>query len=79
MENVQSVSTPFRRKDKMLKAGDVLDLSKIGTKFTIRKTAAETAGQAFEMEMEVGPHTGGTPLHTHPQADEIYDLIFAQP
>lgn len=58
----------------MLKAGDVLDLSAIGMKFIIVKTAVETAGQALEMAMEVAPHTGGTPLHIHPQAEEVYEV-----
>lgn len=59
----------------MLKTGDVLDLPKIGLKFTIRKGAADTAGQALEMEMEVAPHSGGTPLHTHPSALESYEVL----
>lgn len=59
----------------MSKAGDVLDLGSIGMKIVIRKTAAETEGQALEMEMEVAPQTGGTPLHVHPHAEEIYEVL----
>ena len=59
----------------MLKAGDVLDLTPIGTIFHIRKTSADTQGGSFEMEWELGPQTGGTPVHTHPLATESYDVL----
>ena len=52
-----------------------LDLSPIGAKFIIRKTAVETGGRSFEMEMELLPHSGGTPLHIHPDALEEYEVL----
>ena len=59
----------------MLRAGDVLDLSPIGAVFRITKTAAETHGRSFEMEWELAPETGGTPLHIHPHALESYQVL----
>jgi quercetin dioxygenase-like cupin family protein len=59
----------------MLKVGDVLDLSALGTKFIIKKTAGETEGNSFEMEWELGPQTGGTPIHVHPHAVETYEVL----
>ena len=59
----------------MLKPGDVLDLGPLGAKFYIKKTAAETAGQSFDMEWELAPRTGGTPVHIHPLATETYEVL----
>ena len=59
----------------MLQAGDIIDLGPIGAKFYIKKTGAETAGQSFEMEWELAPKTGGTPIHVHPQAAETYEVL----
>lgn len=59
----------------MLKPGDVLDLGPLRTKFYIKKTAAETDGQSFEMEWDLGPNTGGTPVHIHPSAVETYEVL----
>ncbi len=59
----------------MLKAGDVLDLSPIGAIFHVRKTANETDGRALEMEWELAPRTGGTPVHIHPHATESYEVL----
>lgn len=59
----------------MLKVGDVLDLRPFRTRFIIKKTAAETDGQSFEMEWELGPQTGGTPIHIHPHAIETYEVV----
>lgn len=59
----------------MLQAGDTLDLGALGAKFFIRKTAAETDGRSFEMEWELGPETGGTPIHVHPKASETYEVL----
>ena len=59
----------------MLRSGDVLDLTPIGAKFRIKKTAAETHGGSFEMEWELAPHTGGTPVHIHPRATESYEVV----
>ena len=59
----------------MLKAGDVLDLEPLKTRFIIRKTAGDTDGRSFEMEWELGPKTGGTPVHIHPHALETYEVL----
>lgn len=59
----------------MLKAGDLLDLSPLGAKFLITRTAVDTAGQSFEMEWELAPRSGGTPVHIHPHAAETYKVI----
>jgi mannose-6-phosphate isomerase-like protein (cupin superfamily) len=62
----------------MLKSGDVLDLGPLDTVFHIKKTAAETNGRSLEMEWELGPHTGGTPVHIHPEAIETYEVLQGQ-
>lgn len=62
----------------MPEAGDVLDLTPIGAVFRIRKTAAETEGASFEMEWELAPRTGGTPVHAHPHATESYEVLAGQ-
>src|SRR3990170_36167 len=62
----------------MLQAGDVLDLTPIGAVFRIKKTAAETGGRSFEMEWELAPQTGGTPIHIHPQALESYEVLHGE-
>ena len=59
----------------MPRAGDVLDLSPIGAVFHIRKTAEETQGRSFEMEWELFPSSGGTPVHVHPHATESYEVL----
>jgi mannose-6-phosphate isomerase-like protein (cupin superfamily) len=59
----------------MLKVGDVLDLGPLGMKFYIKKTAAETNGQSFEMEMELGPHRRAGIIHIHPHALETYEVL----
>ena len=59
----------------MLRRGDVLDLSPIGAVFHVRKTAEDTDGRSFEMEWELAPHSGGTPVHIHPHATESYEVI----
>lgn len=59
----------------MLQTGDILDLGPIGAKFFIRKTAAETEGRSFEMEWELAPESGGTPIHIHPNAWESYEVL----
>lgn len=59
----------------MIQPGDVLDLGPLNTKFHIKRTEVETDGQALEMEWELGPKTGGTPVHIHPHASESYEVI----
>jgi hypothetical protein len=59
----------------MPRAGDVLDLSPIGAMFHVKKTSKETQGRSFELEWELFPNTGGTPVHIHPHATESYEVI----
>ena len=59
----------------MLKPGGVLDLGPLATKFIIRRTPSESGAQTFDMEWELAPHTGGTPLHLHPPATETYEIL----
>jgi len=59
----------------MLKVGDVLDLGPLGLKFYIKKTAAETNGQSFEMDMELVPQTDAGIIHIHPHAIESYEVL----
>ena len=59
----------------MIQPGDVLDLGPLDTKFHIKRTGEETDGEALEMEWELGPKTGGTPVHIHPHAAESYEVI----
>lgn len=59
----------------MLKPGDVLDLGPIGARFFVKRTAEDTDGGSLEMEWELAPHTGGTPVHTHPHATESYEVL----
>jgi hypothetical protein len=59
----------------MPRAGDVLDLSPIGAIFRIKKTSTETQGRSFEMEWELFPNAGGTPVHIHPHATESYEVL----
>ncbi len=59
----------------MLKVGDVLDLGPLGMKFYIKKTAAETNGQSFEMDMELDPQKDAGIIHIHPHAIESYEVL----
>ena len=52
-----------------------LDMSPIGAVFYVVKTAQQTNGQSLEMEWELFPTSGGTPLHIHPSARETYKVI----
>lgn len=56
-------------------AGDILDLRPLGAVFRVTKTAAETNGGSFEMEWDLDPNSGGTPVHTHPHAAETYEVL----
>ena len=59
----------------MLQSGDVLDLTPPGGKFIIRKTGQETGGKSFGMEMVLNPRSGGPPVHIHPNATEMYEVL----
>jgi mannose-6-phosphate isomerase-like protein (cupin superfamily) len=58
-----------------LKAGDTLNFAPMGFSLAIRRTAVETGGEAFEMEMALAPKSGGTPIHLHPTALETYEVL----
>ena len=62
----------------MIQPGDVLDLRPLDTRFHVKRTGVETDGQALEMEWELGPKTGGTPVHIHPHASESYEVLEGQ-
>lgn len=53
----------------------LIDLSPVGMNFYIKKTAADTNGEALELEWEVFPGQKGTPVHTHPHASESYQVL----
>lgn len=55
----------------MLKVGDVLDMGPIQMKLTVKKFTAET----LDVELELGPYSGGTPIHIHPGALETYEVL----
>jgi quercetin dioxygenase-like cupin family protein len=55
----------------MLKVGDVLDMGPLQMKMTVKTFTAETLG----LEMELGPRSGGTPVHIHPHAVETYEVL----
>lgn len=59
----------------MLATGDIVDLGPFDTQLIVKKTAVETGGQSFEMEMVIGPQNPGPPLHTHPYAAEVYEVL----
>src|SRR5688572_22544410 len=52
-----------------------LDMTPIGAVFYVVKTAQQTSGQSLEMEWDIMPTSGGTPLHIHPSAKETYKVI----
>lgn len=55
----------------MLKIGDVLDMGPFQIKMTVTKFTAET----LDVEIELGPRSGGTPIHIHPHALETYEVL----
>ncbi len=59
----------------MLSPGDVLDLKPLGMKFTIKDTGESPNRGSLEMEIELDPASGGTPVHTHPNAEEAYEVL----
>jgi mannose-6-phosphate isomerase-like protein (cupin superfamily) len=59
----------------MQAADQTLDMTPIGVVFHIRKTSQESNGKIFEMEWELLPEAGGTPVHIHPLAVETYKVL----
>jgi mannose-6-phosphate isomerase-like protein (cupin superfamily) len=62
----------------MLTSNHILDMTPIGMIYHIMKTPHQTNGQSLEMEWELLPKAGGTPLHIHPTAKETYKVIEGQ-
>jgi mannose-6-phosphate isomerase-like protein (cupin superfamily) len=62
----------------MLASNQTLDITPIGMIFHIVKTPQQTNGKSLEMEWELLPKAGGTPLHIHPAAKETYKVIEGQ-
>lgn len=59
----------------MQNSEQVLDMTPIGMIFKVVKTAAQTKGSSLEMEWDLLPKTGGTPVHIHPSARETYKVL----
>jgi mannose-6-phosphate isomerase-like protein (cupin superfamily) len=55
-------------------AGDVLRFHD-GSEFTVVKSAADTGGEALELEMFFPPTTEDVPHHIHPEQAETYEVI----
>lgn len=55
----------------------ILDMTPLGMKFTVLKTASDTNGQSLDLNWELLPGCNMTdPLvHTHPNAIETYEII----
>lgn len=62
----------------MLTPNQTLDMTPIGGVFHVVKTPQQTNGQSLEMEWELLPASGGTPVHIHPSAKETYKVIEGQ-
>jgi mannose-6-phosphate isomerase-like protein (cupin superfamily) len=62
----------------MLAPNQTLDMTPIGAVFHVAKTSQETNGQSLEMQWELLPMSGGTPVHIHPSAKETYKVIEGQ-
>src|ERR1700759_5509827 len=61
----------------MATQNQVLDMSPVGMKFTVLKTAADTAGQSLDLHWELLPQCNmKDPLvHIHPDAIETYEVL----
>src|SRR3954464_2748363 len=55
-------------------AGDVLRFHD-GSEFTVVKSAADTRGEALELEIFFPPTTENVPRHVHPEQAETYEVI----
>ena len=45
------------------------------THWEILKTGAESGGEYLEASNWIGPAMGGPPLHVHPHADDVFELL----
>lgn len=57
--------------------GQILDMTPLGMKFTVLKTAEDTAGKSLDLHWELYPGCNmEDPLvHTHPNAIETYEIL----
>lgn len=53
----------------------VLDFGPIGMRWEITKSTADTKGELFEAINVLDPDFSGPPLHIHPKAEEIYEVV----
>jgi mannose-6-phosphate isomerase-like protein (cupin superfamily) len=53
----------------------VLDFGPMGMWWEITKSTADTGGELFEAVNVLAPDIAGPPLHIHPTAEEIYEVV----
>lgn len=53
----------------------MLDFGAMGMRWEITRSTADTAGQFFEAINILAPGFSGPPLHTHPSAEESYEVL----
>ena len=56
----------------------IMDMTPIGMIFEVVKSAEQTQGKSLEMEWQLLPKSGGTPVHVHPAATEHYKVLEGQ-
>lgn len=59
----------------MFKKGDVLYDEKIGARYTILRTAADTGGEMVKIESVVRPGLGLSPASAHPDQAERFEVV----
>ena len=59
----------------MLKSGDVLDAPRLGLRFEIRRTAADTGGELTEFDAVGRPRGFVAQPHVHPRQTERLEVI----
>lgn len=52
-----------------------LDFGAMGMRWEITRSTTDTEGQAFEAINILAPGFAGPPLHTHPSAEESYEVL----
>jgi quercetin dioxygenase-like cupin family protein len=53
----------------------ILDFGPIGMWWEITKSTADTGGEFFEAVNVLAPEFAGPPLHIHPTAEEVYQVV----
>jgi len=61
----------------MATQNQILDLTPLGMRFTVIKTAADTNGKSLDLHWELLPgcNMKDPLLHTHPHAIETYEIL----